>query len=914
MADKVLEIIKGEEFKLSVKDCIEETDIFYAQYAAAASMLENILSGKEETDDIERKKNIWSKTEYENNIIAFCGDRGEGKSSAMITFVKAVYNYKYDKEKSFLFDDYENIKNTYFEEPIIIDPSMLDGIHNVLDIVLAALYKKFKDLYNQNNQFFYMDKREELLDQFQKVYKRISLINNQEKMLDDEYDYEGNISKLSKLGQSIELKDELKLLIQMYLETMMKAKGVRNEKDGNIIIAIDDLDLCSSHAYKMAEQIRKYLILPNVVIVMAVKVEQLEMCVKEKNLADYKNVVTITQQKDEMFEEMENMSERYVAKLIPKARRNYLPNVQLLNDVKISYKSKRVQKDTDDKENIILDRGDSVNNIILNLIYDKTGMKFLEGKSDANYFLPDNLRDAVNLIVLLVDMEEPKKRDIVYYNNIEKFISYFEHQWLSAQFSLNVCKEVQKLINVQSKLHERTENLLRTCYFQKYSWPSTVNYAPESKDSFSQVMSWLEIYWKNAFEEEDEKYAYLFHILYTIRLNELLRQKKYDELTDFMGGYLWAWNFQNVLPAAQGTNIDRSRFLLSTVRSFNNIAMQLYPKRGILLPMDITTQYYVKAISGEDKNKNFKIIIWLLLGMLSNTWLQDASQRTIMTYDTVSIISTNYSVLNYVHISLENYILSLCNLNCVYKKVNMECLGISEEEFQVIIKEIEELNRETIEIFRKIVTNIDVAMEYKEYCQKRKEIKKSGEKSGEERTQEAVNIFFENTQKFVEQYFGIVVENLHFLKLPYDDGEIEIDISRLYGSLVQEAVEVENVPLTEEAKLEKEKERLVREFAFKLRGNYAGRLSYAKVVRFLKVRTAENTKNNMDNLASNIQSYRSEHDEKELGEDEILKLCEFYGKIVEVYLKDSKAVLPKELCDEYRKIVAGYEDVCRQGD
>lgn len=208
---------------------------------------------------------MWCATEYENNMIAFCGERGVGKSSAMISFVKAAHEYSKNGGDS-IFADFRNIKNTYFTEPIIIDPSMLDGIHNVLDIILATLYKKFRNQYEKDNQSLYARQREGLLDQFQKVYKCISLINNQEKMLDDEYDYEGNISKLAKLGQSTELRYELEELIKMYLEIMMKAQGADKEgKTGCLMIAIDDLDLCSFHVYKMAEQIRKYLLIPNVI-------------------------------------------------------------------------------------------------------------------------------------------------------------------------------------------------------------------------------------------------------------------------------------------------------------------------------------------------------------------------------------------------------------------------------------------------------------------------------------------------------------------------------------------------------------------------------------------------------------------------------------------------------------------------
>lgn len=81
-------------------------------------MLENIMAN-EESD----KQPDWKKAETENNIIAFCGERGEGKSSAMFTFINAVVNEKEQKEST-IFAQCENVKNTVFSEPIVIDPSM----------------------------------------------------------------------------------------------------------------------------------------------------------------------------------------------------------------------------------------------------------------------------------------------------------------------------------------------------------------------------------------------------------------------------------------------------------------------------------------------------------------------------------------------------------------------------------------------------------------------------------------------------------------------------------------------------------------------------------------------------------------------------------------------------------------------
>lgn len=79
--------------------------------------------------------------EYENNIIAFCGERGEGKSSVMLSFAKAI------KKSKKVFEDYNEIEDIHFSEPVVIDPSLFDETHGILDVILAKIYNKFDSIY-----------------------------------------------------------------------------------------------------------------------------------------------------------------------------------------------------------------------------------------------------------------------------------------------------------------------------------------------------------------------------------------------------------------------------------------------------------------------------------------------------------------------------------------------------------------------------------------------------------------------------------------------------------------------------------------------------------------------------------------------------------------------------------------------
>lgn len=59
--EKVLTIIRGEEFKLSLKDKIDENDIFYDQYLNAAGMLDDIVAVNEKKERV----SDWHKIEVE---------------------------------------------------------------------------------------------------------------------------------------------------------------------------------------------------------------------------------------------------------------------------------------------------------------------------------------------------------------------------------------------------------------------------------------------------------------------------------------------------------------------------------------------------------------------------------------------------------------------------------------------------------------------------------------------------------------------------------------------------------------------------------------------------------------------------------------------------------------------------------
>lgn len=916
--EKILAVVKGEEFRICVKDKIERTDIFYDQYVSAAGMLDDIVANRKP-----EMSGQWFKSDSENNIIAFCGERGEGKSSAMISFVNAAYKSGTDIGES-IFAGCGNVKKTYFAEPIVMDPSMFDGVHNVLDIVLATLYRKFQDKYEEDNGCLERYQREHMLDQFQRVYKCISLINNQAKMLDDEYDYEGNIGKLSKLGESTRLRSEVEKLVDLYLKIM---PGSRKEGKtaGCLLIGIDDLDLCSSNAYKMAEQIRKYLIIPNAVIIMAVKVEQLDLCVKEQNFKSFENIIRIESEGREngdngnngfgvynqnsrgrkwqsgAWDEVNGMSERYVAKLIPRVRRNYLPNVQAMRDTRILYKNR--DGDVIYGENV----GQTMNETILDIIYKKTGMKFLPDRAGRNCLLPDNLRDVVNMVALLGDMADPVS-DEVYYENIQKFSRYYEKEWLFGNLPLEECREIQNLVYADFiHLHEGSAFALRRYSNEtqkKYPVPNA-DFLSETDDCFWSVMSWIEYFRAKVFGSAEEKYAYAFHILYTIRLNGLLRRHAYDRLSELLGGYLWAGNFVNVVANVQGNGLSRSRFTVPTMNAYYVIYNYWNSYTDTHFPEPEITEYHAQKILKDTVNRSGLVFSWLILGMLSNTYSTAPSGQVVYTYS-LPVVFDNYAIINYVHISLENYLVSLCNLRVLYDKLNMDLLGVGEEEFEKIISGMEALNSDKVDAARKIAANMDSAIGLKEFCIKHKE-SKAGGKDEVGTSEIAVGKFFKNAGQYVKENFGDEVRFDSFA-IDCDGVKRKINISHLYALLVQNGVKYsDDMQRNTNAAV---KERELSLFAAKLRERTEKETVVEPVSSFLKNKSADNARKNLDNLASNIRRYYSMHREERMEEPEIMELCDLYGRILDIYIRNPALNISDKMSDEYKKFYNQYQKTC----
>lgn len=162
-----------------------ENSVFSNQYILAEKIFNALL-----TDDEARKH---------NNIISFCGDRGTGKTSCMMSF-------KSKCERDF--------NDCFFLKEI--DPSFFDDTHNIIELVVGNLYSVLsseakKDEYDDS-------KRDNLVSQFNKVMIYLKYLAKPE---DKEHYYDG-LQELEALSVGLSLQDSIQKLFSTFLEYINK--------------------------------------------------------------------------------------------------------------------------------------------------------------------------------------------------------------------------------------------------------------------------------------------------------------------------------------------------------------------------------------------------------------------------------------------------------------------------------------------------------------------------------------------------------------------------------------------------------------------------------------------------------------------------------------------------------------------
>lgn len=354
---KPIAININDEYKIKIETGNEfKGSIFEEVYYNASNILCDIIF------------QFKSNSEYDsyNNIIAFTGERGKGKSSSMISFRDAILNYD-DKNKHASFfnsTEHEMIRLHNFAEIGIIDPSLFRGNESLFEIVVAKMFSKFQEIIKKERDNISDDERREIIKLFQQVFDNLKIINSDKK---DIYNLD-SLEALSNLAYSSNLRKCFGDLVDKYL-------NVIEDKNSFLIVSIDDFDLNISKAYEMLEDIRHFLIQKRIILLVACKIEQLKDSITNEIVKEYKYKLNLQQKNtvnastsidetmggfnrnkknyssdftissDFILNEISNKSEKYIEKLIPFNHQIFIPGLTDFCDIEFfnNYQNKEFE-------------------------------------------------------------------------------------------------------------------------------------------------------------------------------------------------------------------------------------------------------------------------------------------------------------------------------------------------------------------------------------------------------------------------------------------------------------------------------------------------------------------------------------------------------------------------------------------
>lgn len=234
------------------------------------------------------------------NIISFTGARGSGKTSVMLSYMEFLKDYcrnisKYpesDWKPKAMYDREFKVMFTGLE---YIDASLMNKKEEILGSVLSKMLSKWQLEEDHSaegrgiaREEDYNYRKRQLNKEFGNVYEYLKTLKNPDKVLSE--DSEIVIDELQKLSMSRNLKKSFQDLVSSYLE-IMRYPGKDYHYDKHfLVICIDDLDMNIQNGYRLLEEIRKYLMIPNVLVLLTVNMSQLEKICMEHYSKKFRSI------------------------------------------------------------------------------------------------------------------------------------------------------------------------------------------------------------------------------------------------------------------------------------------------------------------------------------------------------------------------------------------------------------------------------------------------------------------------------------------------------------------------------------------------------------------------------------------------------------------------------------------------
>lgn len=596
-------IRQGYEYRTCFQNIYDSTEYFYPQYMQVAKCIDEI-TGEMWRYLAEVRK--WDETDtpdeldvmgYPNNIIGLCARRGQGKSSTMFSVTAPLKDFSEidEVQRKFWEKAYEKNESGSGERKKVyetkycviksVDPTTMEWDESVLEIIVARLLRfANKQRKKYNGAHSSREKEEQyqrLLEKFQNVYRQVRRLkrSKNEGRHFDEYD---DLTNIMEIADSRNVKRAFAEMVRDFL------KYVQSDM---LVIPVDDTDLNTERAYEIAEDIRKYCVVPQVMVLMAVHLGTLRTCIEQEFVRKYEKLLVTSLNTDHMEKyQCREMAERYIDKLIPGQHQVHLPYVDDrirdgISNLTLQYISNQGKNIFDqyawaprnpkqaEEENNARQR---YHNQLARMLFEKTGVVLIEKPGYLHNFMPRRFRELTHFLAFLSKLtdigasgeyslnkliryayfDKPKRmkeeqgykgeqKYEEYINrrirNMDQLEMYFFQHWCPIVLTKNQLSKLEKIRTVPLSLkNKKTVEVLRE-YCKEHNeesikeptFPDThqvVTYA-DVMDALAETKKTLSTHFKFDF-------VYAIQMYYTIYMNKILCQCLKDTSRCFTDLYL----------------------------------------------------------------------------------------------------------------------------------------------------------------------------------------------------------------------------------------------------------------------------------------------------------------------------------------------------------------------------------------
>lgn len=482
---RVLRIQQGQELQFHIsRDICCEYSLLNPAYRQAQRALIEILNHtrafqeRVRTSDNEEKELF----EFGGNIILFAAPRGGGKTRMMLSFSHVLENPKPDNEFKCLGDlAQSNIPNSkikskctgctecfpyvdkeeqrwlkecnfFITEPIA--PAAMEKEQSILYVVLSRLYRYAEKLLKKHYSNSNTTERQKN-DLRKAFYNCLSGINGLKKPSDSAPE---DFSILQDISDGLSLRYHFYKLVTNILRI---AAPTHKDDHSYLVLQIDDADSKIDGVYEVFEDIRKYLLIPNLVILMSADLDFLHRTITEEHLKRFSTLQNFdAKYAKEYSGELSRVARKYIDKLIPPSHQVNLPELGKMTYPEV--KEIRLEYVNKDGEDLLRDAkvgGDAnawtLESSILKLIYQKTGVLFVCPSAYLHNIIPRTHRGINQLMFILNTMEnippvthfghasgsdtkDSFRSDVlaqveVAQRNLARFTEYFVHDWIKVK-------------------------------------------------------------------------------------------------------------------------------------------------------------------------------------------------------------------------------------------------------------------------------------------------------------------------------------------------------------------------------------------------------------------------------------------------------------------------------------------------